>query len=227
MTAHRIVLFRTLCVACLSLGLAAPMQALQIVGDWTRDGNAYVSPPATDLPAFRDYFADVLRLYDRYAAVADELAAGIEAVGPWRLSPTSGEVEQGFGADLDATNVGFNPLATGGTAAIASGGEFVDPQLGTEKNKFEIAEVDVEKNVFRQDFGPVQAERRLAPPPGGDPNLEWYSFTFRAEDLSQPFPAPAFFTPSLRASFAVVPEPGAFALATLAAVASSRRRGRR
>lgn len=217
MTATRLVPLLALCL------LGVPASAVTIAGRWTPDDNGYVSPPIDDLNAFRGYFADVLRLYDKYAPIADELAAGIESVGSLRLSPTSGEQENGFGADLDTGAIGFNPLATGGTTDIATGGDFIDKQLGSQKNNFEMAQVDVEKNVFKQEFGPVQGNRRMAPP-GGDPGLEWYSFTFRAVDPTAPFPQQAFFASDLRTTLSVVPEPGAFVLTLLSLARVSRRR---
>jgi len=53
-------------------------------------------------------------------------------------------------------DVRFNPLATGGTSDIATGGQFVDKQLNVQKDNFEVAQVDVGQEVFRQDFGQVQ-----------------------------------------------------------------------
>lgn len=64
-----------------------------------------------------------------------------------------------FGEIGDA--VQFNPLATGGTKDIATGGDYIDAQLQAQKDTFEVAQVDIEQNVFRQDFGPVQTNSRV------------------------------------------------------------------
>jgi len=60
-----------------------------------------------------------------------------------------------FGGLGDA--VTFNPLATGGTHDIATGGEYIDQQLAAQKQQFETAQVDVDVMNFKQDFGQVQA----------------------------------------------------------------------
>jgi len=57
-------------------------------------------------------------------------------------------------------DVRFNPLATGGTHDIASGGQYIDQQLNNQKNNNEIAQVDVDTTVYRQDYGQVQANKR-------------------------------------------------------------------
>jgi len=63
-----------------------------------------------------------------------------------------------FGGVGDA--VAFNPLATGGTHDIASGGQYVDRQIDKQKQNFETAHVDVDAINFKQDFGQVQAVKR-------------------------------------------------------------------
>jgi len=60
-----------------------------------------------------------------------------------------------FGGIGDA--VAFNPLATGGTHDIATGGQYIDNQLENQRNNFETAHVDVDVINFKQDFGQVQA----------------------------------------------------------------------
>jgi hypothetical protein len=63
-----------------------------------------------------------------------------------------------FGGIGDA--VAFNPLATGGTHDIATGGQYIDSQLDHQKQNFETAHVDVDVINFKQDFGQVQAVKR-------------------------------------------------------------------
>jgi len=54
----------------------------------------------------------------------------------------------------------FNPLATGGAADIATGGDYVDAQMSDARAaNTQNATVDVNKEVFKQSFGPVQAQR--------------------------------------------------------------------
>jgi len=57
-------------------------------------------------------------------------------------------------------DVRFNPLATGGTHDVASGGQYIDQQLDKQRNNQEIAQVDVDTTVFRQDYGQVQVNKR-------------------------------------------------------------------
>ena len=56
-------------------------------------------------------------------------------------------------------HVNANPLATGDAFEIPKGDVAIDHQLAIEKMNFEQATVEVEHNVFKQDFGPVKAER--------------------------------------------------------------------
>lgn len=53
-------------------------------------------------------------------------------------------------------DVQFNPLATGGTTDIATGGQFVDKQLNQQKQGNDIVREPVAQEVFRQDFGQVK-----------------------------------------------------------------------
>jgi hypothetical protein len=62
-----------------------------------------------------------------------------------------------FGALGD--NVTFNPIATAGTQDVATGGEYIDKQLAKQQKNAEFAQVDVDKEVWRQDFGQVKADR--------------------------------------------------------------------
>jgi hypothetical protein len=56
-------------------------------------------------------------------------------------------------------NINFNPIATAGTQDIATGGEYIDKQLAKQQKHTEFAQVDVDKEVWRQDFGQVKADR--------------------------------------------------------------------
>jgi len=56
-------------------------------------------------------------------------------------------------------NLTFNPIATAGTQDIATGGDYIDKQLAKQQKHAEFAQVDVEKEVWRQDFGQVKAEK--------------------------------------------------------------------
>lgn len=205
----------------------ADAASIELSGPWKpQQGGGAHFPPIEDLNAFRAYFADVLRQYERYASVADELAAGIEAVSPFTLKPrTIDEMENGFGGDLDTGGVGFNPLATGGTQDIATGGDYIDKQLGSQEHSIEVAQVDIERNVFKQEFGPVQTRRLASPPPGGDAGLEWYSFEFLGLDTTQPFPSADFFSQNLSTRLGVVPEPSAALLAAIGLLSAAWRRG--
>jgi hypothetical protein len=64
---------------------------------------------------------------------------------------------ENFGALGD--NINFNPIATGGTQDVATGGEYIDKQLAKQQKHAEFAQVDVDKEVWRQDFGQVKADR--------------------------------------------------------------------
>jgi len=64
---------------------------------------------------------------------------------------------ENFGALGD--NITFNPIATAGTQDIATGGEYIDKQLAKQQKNTEFAQVDVDKEVWRQDFGQVKADR--------------------------------------------------------------------
>jgi hypothetical protein len=63
-----------------------------------------------------------------------------------------------FGALGD--NITFNPIATAGTQDVATGGDYIDKQLAKQQKHAEFAQVDVDKEVWRQDFGQVKADRR-------------------------------------------------------------------
>jgi hypothetical protein len=56
-------------------------------------------------------------------------------------------------------NINFNPIATAGTQDVATGGEYIDKQLAKQQKNAEFAQVDVDKEVWRQDFGQVKADR--------------------------------------------------------------------
>ncbi|QDT68908.1 hypothetical protein MalM25_18340 [Planctomycetes bacterium MalM25] len=194
--------------------------SIELSGPWKpQQGGGAHFPPIEDLNAFRAYFADVLRGYDYYAPFADELAAGIEAVSPFMLKPrTIDEMENGFGGDLDAGGIGFNPLATGGTQDIATGGDFIDKQLGAPAHTIEAFPTASGGPVFKQEFGQVQGKRLASPPPGGDPGLEWYSFEFLGLEAGQPFPGRNFSSQNLTTRLGVVPEPSAALLAAMGAI---------
>jgi len=64
---------------------------------------------------------------------------------------------ENFGALGD--NINFNPIATAGTQDVATGGEYIDKQLAKQQKHAEFAQVDVDKEVWRQDFGQVKADR--------------------------------------------------------------------
>ena len=187
----------TFVCSLLVLGTVPVSADVSIEGNWSFDGESYISPDIQDLDSFRDYFAGVFRLYDQYEPHADRWAAGIEAVGPISLRSQQGE----FGSL--GVDVGFNPLATGGTQDIATGGDYIDKQVGSPNHTFEVAHVDVERNVFRQDFGPVQTNQRTLFQGG---NLEWYTFNFLPTSAN-PFPSSNVFNDNPTASLSSIPEP--------------------
>lgn len=192
-----------------------------LTGNWTQQDNLFISPPVEDLDAFRDYFRGVLKGYDQYQARADELAAGIVHVGPITLRMDDlgnfGEI---------GNNVTFNPLATGGTQDIATGGDYIDRQLRSDKNSFEIAQVDIEKNVFRQDFGPVQTNQRVSASGGGsgDPMGDMFEFRFLPAGPAMPFPPAELFANNPTATLSITPEPASIALLAMLLPACCRRR---
>merc|ERR1712087_688393 len=56
-------------------------------------------------------------------------------------------------------HVNANPLATGNAFEIPKGDVIIDRHLSIEKMNFENATVETEHQVFKQDFGPVKAEK--------------------------------------------------------------------
>merc|ERR1712129_377383 len=53
-------------------------------------------------------------------------------------------------------NVKVNPLATGDAFEMPRVSKVIDMHLDEQKDDFEAAQVDAVKNVFREEFGPVQ-----------------------------------------------------------------------
>lgn len=196
----------------LFVAFAAPsLGQVHIDGPWTGSDNSYYAPEV-DLDEFRNYFRGVLKGYDKYQALANEASKAITDVGPIYIVGDA----QGFSELIQ--NVQFNPLATGGTQDIATGGDYIDQQLGAPNHIFEIANVEVENEVFRQEFGPVQSNRRLSAV-GDTSTGEWYEFRFRIAGEAMPFPSAEVFAGNPTARLSVVPEPASAALVLFAAPA--------
>ncbi|MFG0258203.1 MAG: PEP-CTERM sorting domain-containing protein [Phycisphaerales bacterium JB043] len=182
------------------------------------DGS-YTLESAIDLNAYRLGFADLIRNYAQWEARADQIASGITASSNFSLFTT--DPVGGFGGIGD--DVTFNPLATGGTHDISTGGAYIDKQLNQQKSNFEIASVDVEENIFKEEFGQVQAEkhnfRSLAD--------EVFAFEFLATqpwDLSWLTVDGSGFTQEVTLSFGAVPTPSTALVLGLGALGATRRR---
>ena len=189
---------------------------LEADGSYTLEGQV-------DVDAYRAGFADLLRNYAPWFDRADQIASGITSTDALRIRTGPEDI-----SDLDAIDefggvgddVNFNPLATGGTQDIATGGDFIDKQLNQQRDNFEIASVDVETNVFRQEFGPVQSNRRE----GID---ETFSFDFVALnpwDLSWLTTDAEGFTQEVTISIGTVPAPASSLILGALGIAAARRR---
>lgn len=109
------------------------------------------------------YFTEVFGLYEPWAGErAAQLANGIVSFDSFSIDNQTQIDDTGnFGGIGDS--VTFNPLATGGTADIETGG-LLDLIGDSPTHKIEIVDIeqisaDVDPIVFRQEFGPVKATR--------------------------------------------------------------------
>merc|ERR1712218_161777 len=89
---------------------------------------------------------------------AKKKADAMEIVRKFELGEAEKQDDVGeFGVVGDIVQA--NPMATGAAFEINKEDVAVNTKLQFEKMNFEVATVQVEKNVFKQDFGPVQAEK--------------------------------------------------------------------
>ena len=89
---------------------------------------------------------------------AKKIADAMEIQRKHELQETEKQDDVGdFGIVGD--NVRANPLATGDAFEIPKGDAIIDHALAVDKANFEVASPDVEHNIFKEDFGPVQPER--------------------------------------------------------------------
>ncbi len=178
--------------------------------------------PSVD--AYRVFWEDAIELYEPLRVHKRKFAEAMEQQREQELH--RGENPDGignFGGVGD--DVAFNPLATGGTAEIATGGEFIDQQLSGAGIVMEIARVDVDNEVFRQEFGPVRVTKRES---FGGPDIftfEWQAL--HAWDTTLLDTDSFGLTDELRITWSVVPAPGvpAVGIATVSLLGARRRRG--
>lgn len=208
----------TAIAACIAATLAATHSAgaFTISGQWSYDpASSTYTLPSTPSPA--DFEQFLLQALPSYPGASNILAGltgdAIVAVDSLTFRVYDSPDGTGTFGELGG-DVQFNPLATGGTADISTGGQFVDKQLNQQKEQFEVAQQDVENHVFKQQFGQVQSNKHKKA--GG--TLESIFISFRgpitlppgaldvdASNLTQPFDATLSVVPTAPTAALLIP----------------------
>lgn len=216
----------TLALACAFAGHAAAQSQVTFRTQFEDMGSGQfrmtAAPSAGEYEAFLADFLGLYRLSDNPLFTASH----VESVNPLFIdtnpvSHPSLDDTGNFGEIGDTVN--FNPLATGGTHDIATGGDYIDAQLGHQRVQMEIAQVDVETNVFRQEFGPVQTSQRNLL----GSNVETYSFSWIALNAWEPWLFEhdgSGLTGEFDITLSVVPAPSGGVLLALGGLVAMRRR---
>lgn len=187
----------------------------------------YTMTSGPALEDFRVLLEDILGMYAHTAGNATQTAAHMEGFSPFVINPVPVQNNQGFSNfGSIGTDVRFNPLATGGTHDIATGGDYIEPQLNGQQIQFELAAVDDEKFQHREAYGQVQHQSKQRLSGGGllteDFGMTWLGlngwdpevFVVDGNGLTQEYDV----------TISIVPTPGAGLLLGVSVLAGSRRR---
>lgn len=196
---------------------ARTAKAFSITCTWQQQSTGFSasSPPAS--ADVEQFLADAFPLFGLDASAA-AVNGHISSVSAVRLAPFQLNGKNRIGLSFDFTYTGDADITTAG---------YIDKQLAKQQKHAEFAQVDVDKEVWRQDFGQMKADRRselLLPSLTGPVDM---TVTFADDFISLP---PGFvagaggLTPPLNMTFAVVPEPASISVLLLGTCLLFRRR---
>lgn len=208
---------------CAAVVACAHAQAQTIyTGSFSVQNDTLVATGESDTEAMSAFLSALLPLYEPWTQTGAEIGSALASSGPLTITTAAiADAPDNFGEIGD--NVNFNPLGTGGTADIATGGDYIDAQLQAQKDTFSVEFIDpeTEEIVFKQEFGPVRSTTRLR---GGGSSFEiswlallpWENSLFETDENG--------LTPAYRLDFNVVPAPAAATVLGLCGLTAVRRR---
>ncbi len=141
---------------------ATPAHAFTISGQWSYDpATSTFTLPGTPSPAeFEQYLLQAFPLYDG----GDALAAALTGDAIIAVNALTYRVyDDGFGGTLGelGVDITFNPIATGGTQSLSTGGDYLDRTIGSQKdNELATDEVGGASVSIYESFGKGGATKR-------------------------------------------------------------------